>query len=141
LKAQKRADRNEQILSLLAQGYSNKATAHKLEIDVKTVRRVRKGAKKRKPRTSKLDAFKPVIQELVVKKDLTAIRVLREIRALGYKGGYSVLKEYARSIRRRSRRAGRTCASKRIRASRARWTCLITPWIFAGRRPMWSASR
>jgi transposase len=75
-----------------------------LGIDVKTVRRVRKGAKKRKPRPSKLDAFKPVIQELVVKKELTAIRVLREIRALGYKGGYSVLKEYARSIRRRSRR-------------------------------------
>ena len=65
---------------------------------------MRKGAKKRKPRASKLDAFKPVIQELVVKKDLTAIRVLREIRALGYQGGYSVLKEYARSIRRRSRR-------------------------------------
>ena len=68
------------------------------------MRRVRKGAKKRKPRASKLDAFKPVIQELVVKKDLTAIRVLREIRTLGYQGGYSVLKEYARSIRRRSRR-------------------------------------
>ena len=67
-------------------------------------RRVRKGAKKRKPRASKLDDYKPVIQELVVKKDLAAIRVLREIRALGYRGGYSVLKEYARSIRRRSRR-------------------------------------
>ena len=65
---------------------------------------MRKGAKKRKPRASKLDAFKPVIHELVVKKELTAIRVLREIRALGYQGGYSVLKEYARSIRRRSRR-------------------------------------
>lgn len=73
-------------------------------IDVKTVRRVRRGAKKRKPRSSKLDAFKPVIRELVVTKDLTAIRVLREIRALGYQGGYTVLKEYARSIRRRSRR-------------------------------------
>src|SRR6266496_164981 len=104
LKGQKRADRDEKILSLLAQGYRNKAIARELGIDVKTVRRVRKGAKKRKPRASKLDAFKPVIQELVVKKDLTAIRVLREIRALGYKGGYSVLKEYARSIRRRSRR-------------------------------------
>ena len=73
-------------------------------IDVKTVRRVRKGAKEPQPRPSKLDAFKPLIQELVVKKDLTATRVLREIRALGYQGGYSVLKQYARSIRRRSRR-------------------------------------
>jgi transposase len=104
LKAQKRADRDNQILSLLAQGYRNKAIARQLEIDVKTVRRVTKGAKKRKARPSKLDAFKPVIQELVVKKELSAIRVLREIRALGYQGGYSVLKEYSRSIRRRSRR-------------------------------------
>jgi hypothetical protein len=40
----------------------------------------------------------------VVKKDLTATRVLREIRALGYAGGYSVLKEYVRLIRRRPRR-------------------------------------
>ena len=40
----------------------------------------------------------------MVKKDLTATRVLREIRALGYQGGYSVLKEYVHSIRRRSRR-------------------------------------
>jgi transposase len=71
---------------------------------VKTVRRVKKGRKKPAPRSSKLDAFKPVIQELVVKKDLTAIRVLREIRALGYAGGYSVLKDYVRSIRRRRRR-------------------------------------
>ncbi len=75
-----------------------------MTIDVKTVRRVKKGAKKRKPRPSKLDAFKPVISELVIKKDLTATRVLREIRALGYEGGYSVLKDYVRSIRRRQRR-------------------------------------
>ena len=75
-----------------------------MHIDVKTVRRVKKGAQKRKPRPSKLDVYKPVIQELVGKKDLTATRVLREIRALGYEGGYSVLKEYVRSIRRRSRR-------------------------------------
>ena len=104
LKAQKRADRNEQIFSLLAQGHGHKAIARQLGIDVKTVRRVRKGAKESKPRPSKLDPFKPLIQELVVKKDLTATRVLREIRALGYQGGYSVLKEYARSIRRCSRR-------------------------------------
>jgi transposase len=75
-----------------------------LHIDVKTVRRVKKGVQKRQPRPSKLNAFKPVIQELVVKKDLTATRVLREIRALGYAGGYSVLKEYVRSLRRPSRR-------------------------------------
>ena len=104
LKARQRGERDEQILSLLAQGQGHKAIARKLHIDVKTVRRVKKGAQKRQPRPSKLDVYKPVIQELVVKKDLTATRVLREIRVLGYAGGYSVLKQYIRSIRRRSRR-------------------------------------
>ncbi|UCC99790.1 MAG: IS21 family transposase, partial [Phycisphaerales bacterium] len=104
LRRQERSHRDDQVKSLLAQGYGNKAIARQLGIDVKTVRRVRRGAKKRKPRSSKLDAFKPVIRELVIKKDLTAVRVLRELRALGYEGGYSILKEYARSIRRRSRR-------------------------------------
>lgn len=89
---------------MLAEGHRHKEIARKLGIDVKTVRRVKKGRKKRAPRVSKLDAFKPVIAELVIKKDLTAFRVLREIRALGYAGGYSVLKDYVRSIRRRSRR-------------------------------------
>jgi transposase len=46
----------------------------------------------------------PSSRKLVVKKDLTATRVLRQIRALGYAGGYVVLKQYVRSIRRRSRR-------------------------------------
>jgi transposase len=89
---------------LLAAGYRNKAIARELKIDVKTVRRVRKGAKKRKSRVSKLDSFKAVIGDLVINKDLTARRVLREIRALGYQGGYTILKEYTRSIRRRSGR-------------------------------------
>lgn len=104
MRREARAHRDDQILGLLVQGHPNKTIARQLAIDVKTVRRVRRGTKKRNPRSSKLDAFKPVIRELVVKKDLTAVRVLREIRALGYQGGYSVLKEYARSIRRRSRR-------------------------------------
>jgi transposase len=93
------------MTGMLAEGYGNKAIARHLGIDVKTVRRFRGSLKeKKKPGHSKLDAFKPVIQELVIKKDLTASRVLREIKALGYEGGYSILKEYASSIRRRRAR-------------------------------------
>jgi DNA replication protein DnaC len=43
---------------------------------------VRKGAKKRKPRASKLDAFKPVIQELVVKS--LDRKVLLDLAELGF---------------------------------------------------------
>jgi len=66
---------------------------------VKTVRRLVRPKKPRQPRTSKLDPFRPLIRKLVCTDELTAVLVLEEIRELGYTGGYSVLKEYVRSIR------------------------------------------
>jgi transposase len=50
-------------------------------------------------RASKLDAYKAKIGYLVGEKHLTAVRVLEEINALGYQGGYSILKDYIRTIR------------------------------------------
>lgn len=50
-------------------------------------------------RTSKLDAWKSKIGFLVQEKHLSAVRVLEEIQDLGYAGGYSILKEYIRTIR------------------------------------------
>ena len=52
-----------------------------------------------KPRSSKLDPYKPKISYLVTEKKLTAVRVLEEIQELGYDGGYSILKEHVRTIR------------------------------------------
>lgn len=66
---------------------------------MKTVRRLVRPKQPRQRRRSKLDAFRPVISKLVCTDELSAILVLEEIRALGYQGGYSVLKEYVRSIR------------------------------------------
>jgi transposase len=40
-----------------------------------------------------------VVQRLVTEDKLTATLVLEEIRALGYSGGYSILKRYVRAIR------------------------------------------
>jgi len=50
-------------------------------------------------RPSKLDPYKPKINHLVKEKHLSAVRILDEIRELGYSGGYSILKEYIRTIR------------------------------------------
>jgi transposase len=72
---------------------------------VKTVRRLMKPkpvAKKR--RASKLEAFKPVIKKLVCEDGLTAVLVLKEVRALGYTGGYSILKVHVSLIRPKSAR-------------------------------------
>jgi transposase len=75
-----------------------------LKVDVKTVTRALKARPRAKRSKLKLDPFKPLIRELVMAKELSAVRVLEEIRALGYDGGYSILKEHVRPLRRRRRR-------------------------------------
>ncbi len=56
------------------------------------------------PRPGKLDPYKAKIRYLVCEKMLTAIRTLEEIKDLGYKGGYSILKDYIRTIRPKAKR-------------------------------------
>ncbi|MFZ7112740.1 MAG: hypothetical protein ACOWYE_13745, partial [Desulfatiglandales bacterium] len=51
------------------------------------------------PRPSKLDPYKAKIGHLIGDKNLSAVRVMEEISELGYRGGYSILKEYIRTIR------------------------------------------
>lgn len=61
-----------------------------------------RGKPERKARKSKLDPFRPVIKKLVCEDELTAVLVLKHIRALGYTGGHSVLKELVRTLRPKS---------------------------------------
>jgi transposase len=69
---------------------------------VKTVRRLLRPKRPRKARKSKLDPYRPLIQKLVCTDELSAVLVFDEIRALGYTGGYSLLKQYVRTIRPKS---------------------------------------
>ncbi len=55
-------------------------------------------------RPSKLDPYKAKISYLVREKDLSAVRILEEIQPLGYSGGYTILKDYIRSVRIRKTR-------------------------------------
>lgn len=49
---------------------------------------------------TKLDAFKPIIEtRLSALPELTSVRLMEEIRAAGYTGGYTQLKEFVRTIR------------------------------------------
>jgi transposase len=59
----------------------------------------RKERRERKKRPSKLDPFKPLIKKLVITDELTAVRVLEEIRAIGYVGGDSIVKACVRALR------------------------------------------
>jgi transposase len=103
---ERRKRRDNLIRRRKAQGESKRAIARELECDPKTVRRVlkKKARPKPAPRPSLLDPFRPLIRELVLQKELTAERVLRDIRAIGYKGGYTILKDYIRTFRPRARR-------------------------------------
>ena len=102
--AKKNSDeRGQKILETYARYGSIRATSRKLKIRRKTVRRMVHGERcrpaSRSPRPSKLDPYRAVITRLVLEDELTAILVLGEIRELGYGGGYSILKDYVRTIR------------------------------------------
>ena len=52
------------------------------------------------PRGSQLDTFEPAIRDLLARyPDITAQRVLEELRGHGYTGGYTVLSERVRQLR------------------------------------------
>lgn len=97
----------------LGQGGSKSALARQLGISRDTVHRwirdgdldrdletdaVRYGPRPAVP--TKLDRFKAVIEaRLTAYPDLSAVRLLEEIRAAGYDGGYSQLKAFVRRVR------------------------------------------
>ncbi len=53
----------------------------------------------RKPRPSKLDRFKPFIEERLKAGVWNAVVLLRELREHGYSGGYTILKDHLQPLR------------------------------------------
>ena len=94
------------ILELHRQGVSISAIARRVALDRKTVRRyIAQGLEPpsygpRQPRISQLRAFEPYLrQRLVAFPQLSGRRLHRELRDLGYSGGYSILTDLLREIR------------------------------------------
>jgi len=97
----------------LEQGTSKSALARQLGVSRDTVHRwirdgdldrdldgelVRYGP--RPPVPTKLDHYKPIIEaRLAAYPELSAVRLLDEIRAAGYAGGYTQLKAFVRRVR------------------------------------------
>jgi transposase len=92
-----------QILHLHEQGYGTREIARRVLRNRKFVRRILRAQghdpsrSRRASAASKLDPFREAIQERV-DKHLTTTRILREIRALGYSGGRTILAEYVCSL-------------------------------------------
>ena len=94
------------ILDLHRQGLPVSAIARRTGVDRKTVRKyIQAGLEPphygpRRPRPTLLDTHHAYLRERVVTyPDLSARRLLRELRGFGYAGGYSQLTEFLREVR------------------------------------------
>ena len=104
--------RNE-IIRMFYSRASHRRIAKMLGVDRKTVAKViaeheqaRTGEspKKRRPRKSLLDSFEEKIAQLLERyPNITAIRMLEELRGLGFKGNYTIVKARLRDLRRHPR--------------------------------------
>jgi transposase len=86
------------IRTLKKRGVYHKDIAEQLGVHPKTVSRAlqRGGApqRRRKKRKSKLDPYKPQIDQLLSEGVWNAVVILREIQAAGYEGGDTILRDY-----------------------------------------------
>jgi len=94
------------ILDLHRQGLGVSAIARRTGLDRKTVRKyIECGLEPpaygpRQPRPTKVRPFEPYLCERVsAYPDLTGSRLHREIRDLGYAGGYTMVKDFLREVR------------------------------------------
>ena len=92
------------IRNLIDKGLSISEISRQMGIDRKTVRKYAQSEEMPRlhnngNRTSKLDPYRDSIRAMIDKHNLSAIRILEEIRKIGYEGGYTILKEYCASIR------------------------------------------
>lgn len=86
------------ILHLRKQGLSIRAIAKQAGVSRNTVRKVLRGqhtlARKPAPRCSKLDPFKEYLTRRRAELPLSAVRLLEEIRPMGYKGSVVTLRRF-----------------------------------------------
>ena len=94
------------ILELHRQSVPVSAIARQVGLDRKTVRRyIARGLEPpvygpREPRTTQLQQFERYLRERIAAfPQLTGRRLHRELRDLGYNGGYTILTEFLRDIR------------------------------------------
>jgi len=114
-----RQELEHQIITLHAQGTSIRALSRQFAMGRNTIRRIlRKNRRQRDcghdtldkrrvlARTSKLDAFRPMIKALLDEyPDITGVRVYEELTAAGFNGGCTIVTDYLRKIRPRPKKA------------------------------------
>jgi transposase len=96
---------------LRREGHSIKAIARRTGLSRNTVRRMLRGGpppeKRRTVRASGLDPFKDYLEGRLREVSLSAVRLLEEIRPMGYTGSIDVLRRFLRTLRGERRRSER----------------------------------
>ena len=90
------------ICNMREKGMSIKSIARELSISRNSVRKYLRSepkGKQNRKRGTKLDPYREKIRALIDEHNLSAVRILEEIRKMGYHGGYTILKEYCRDLR------------------------------------------
>ena len=87
-------------------GLNFKQIAEELGIDEETAAKyakaavfLQRAATMHAKRASKLDAFKPMITRLLERHPYSAMQIFQRLRAEGYTGGVSIVKDYVRGVR------------------------------------------
>ncbi len=96
----------KQLYELHGEGRSIRRIAKDLGVSRNSVRKYLRSpqvprARPRPPRGSKLDPFKGYLRQRLGDGLDNCVVLLRELRARGYTGGYSILKEYVHPFRRK----------------------------------------
>ena len=90
------------IRNMREKGMSIRSIVRELNISRNSLRKYlnsEPSGKRERKRGSKLDPYREQIKSLIKGHNLTTVRILEEIRKNGYTGGYTILKEYCRELR------------------------------------------
>ena len=91
------------IRNMKEEGTSNREIVKELGISMNTMSKMLKTNRVKeyqsRKRSSKLDPYREKIKEFIGKYNLSSVRILEEIRWLGYDGGYTILKDYCSKTR------------------------------------------
>lgn len=93
-----------EVMRLRAEGLSVKEIARRTGFSRNTVRKYLRAPEvpkygPRVAKSSKLDTFKPFLERRTTEGVWNAERLLRELRAMGYEGGKTILKDYLKPLR------------------------------------------
>ena len=91
------------IRGMKDQGLSISEISRGLGISRTTVRRYLKSGKvpkyHRDPAGSMIELYLPLVREMIDQLNLSAVRIYEELRKKGFKGSYSLVKQYSRPMR------------------------------------------